>query len=265
MSTSRLADLRVRASAAQVVGLDVRGPVSEALGRAGIVVPPASEPGEVEGSAPTPATSRPDAKAAPRVVKPFAETPWPTRRRTPKSPEPPATLSGLTADERRVHRILLDALARENARDGISDGLSYAEKKNLGVLDLGFINGEIAEMERRRTARAAWVPALLALGAVVVPLVVLAAAVGGGAEAAIFAVLLSALAAGAVLASQAAAPRAMSSREAIYQALRELAVLADPDDVTSDALAQADAVIDRLADVDTSGATSGTTRQRLRS
>ena len=265
MSTSRLADLRVRAAASQVVGLDVRGPVSQALGRAGIVVPPAPL-AEVEGEAtvpepaPTATARRPRATPAERVVKPFEEAPWPTRRRPERAPEPPATLSGLTADERRVHRILLDTLARENATDGVSDGLSYAEKRHLGVLNLAFIDRGIAAAERQASRRTSGRWAAVAIAVSLLPLVAVLSYQHGGMDSVLPALALAALAASAAIPYKG---RGGDQRLPIYRALRELALLADPNDVTSDVLRQADVVIDRLAGAAPSGVANDTPRLRL--
>ena len=254
MSTSRLADQRIRASASQVVGLDVRGPVSQALARAGVEVPPAPLADEVDETEPTPArtASRPRVPAARRVVKPFADAPWPTR--TPKA-DPKAALSGLTADERRVHRILLDTLVLQSEH-GYGNGtgvvgLSYAEKQKLTVLDLDFINAEIARMDRGADWSSATMRWLIGLGLAAMGLSAAGAAIvgeGGVAGALALSSLLLVLVFGvwATVGSSASVP-ASSPRRKIYDALRELALLADPDAVTSDALAQADAVIDRLA------------------
>ena len=257
MSTSRLADQRIRASASQVVGLDVRGPVSQALARAGVEVPPAPLAGEVNEAetvvtAPTRAASRPRVPAARRVVKPFADAPWPTQ--TPRA-DPQAALSGLTADERRVHRILLDTLAMQGEYgNGTGMGLSYAEKQNLAVLDLAFIDAEIAKMDRVGEVSAKAMGWAAGVGGGFLGLFAAVLAVAGEREVAL---LLGGLAAVAVLivgsiaalvsASAGSTPSALTPRRRIYDALRELALLADPGDVTSDALAQADAVIDRLA------------------
>ena len=269
MSTSHLADLRIRAAASQVVGLDVRGPVSEALGRAGIAVPPAplagavpdgvaDEPGQTANlgetttstTAPTPAASRSGAQAAPRVVKPFDAAPWPTQKPRPATPGPPAALSGLTADERRVHRILLDALARENTNADVSDGLTYTEKKHLSTLSLPYIDAEIARLNAKPSVSGLrWLFVALALG-VAMPLLF---AGGSGDPPDSWRILAMVILFGVVfLFNVRKSNGSTKQRLAIFEALRELALLADPDDVTSDALAQADAVIDRLADADDS-------------
>ena len=261
MSTSRLADQRIRAAASQVVGLDVHGPVSRALGQ--IPAPladappgPTAAPGPAE-TPPARAASRP--QTARRVHKPFAEAQWPTRRRAERASEPPATLSGLTADGRRVHRILLDTLAIDNARDGVSAGLSYAEKKRLPTLDLAFIDAEIAKMNERPSLGALrWVLAAALVG-VAVPFAL--AADGSVWETAFFLVLAAVMAASLVL--RHTRTSAGPQRLAIYRALRELALLADPDDVTSDALRQSDAIIDRLAGAAPDGVTDHAPRVRL--
>lgn len=251
MTTRQAADLRIRAAALGAPGLDVRGPVSQALAR--IPVPLAEAPDGATAPAATPATptraaSRTGATAAPRVLKPFAETPWPTRRPRPVAPEPPAVLTGLTADERRVHRILLDSLARTNTLDDVSDGLTYVEKKYLTTLDLGFIDAEIAKMEAKPSlAGVRWLLVALAVG-VGVPLILNSGGDSGDKVLSLIVGVMCALA----FVLNARRPARGSQRLAIYQALRELALLADPEAVTSDALAQADAVIDRLAGADNS-------------
>ena len=264
MSSRLAADRRVRAAALQAApGLDVRGPVSRALGRAGITVPPAplaadepAAPGEARaasGAAPVGSRAtggrpeRPTASgppAAPRVVKPFAPAPWPTRRPAPLAAPPPAVLSGLTADERRVHRILLDSLARTNTLDGVSDGLTYVEKKRLATLDLPYIDAEIARMKARPSISGLrWLLVALAVGAA---LPLLAVGDVGSPTDKLTLFVVGMLCAVGVLRG-ARKPGGHTQRLAVFRALRELALLADPDDVTSDAVRQADAVIDRLA------------------
>ena len=248
MPTRRLADRQIRAAHQAAPGLDVRGPVSQALARAGVEVPPAplaDEPDEPLMAAPARAASRPTAPAAQRVVKPFAETPWPTRRpRAEPKAAPETMLTGLTADERRVHRILLDSLARTNTLDGVSDGLTYVEKKRLASLDLTYIDAEIAQMKARPSISGLrWLLVALAVGAGL-PLLVMGD-VGSLTDKLAFFVIGMLCAVGVLRGAHK--PSGNTQRLAIFEALRELALLADPDDVTSDALAQADAVIDRLA------------------
>ncbi len=263
MPTRRLADRQIRAAQQAAPGLDVRGPVSRALGE--ITVPLADEKVETEAAVATPAPpapSRPARRqtvpAAQRVLKPFADAPWPTRKPRPAGPEPPAVLSGLTADERRVHRILLDTLAIDNARDGVSGGLTYAEKKRLPALDLDFIDAEIAKMASRPSLGALrWVLAALLVG-VAVPFALYAGETPW--EAAFYLVLVAVMAAIPVL--QRDQLGSGPQRLAIYRALRELALLANPG-VTSDALAQADAVIDRLAGAPGAAAAGHTPRLSL--
>ena len=281
MSTSRLADQRIRASSSQVVGLDVRGPVSRALARAGVEVPPArlaDETGEAAAggteptaSAPARTASRPKTPAARRVVKPFADAPWPTR--APKA-DPKAVLSGLTADERRVHRILLDTLAMQNDQ-GYGQGmvgLSYTEKQKLAVLNLAFIDDRLAAgaSDHGQIPHTPLIAGLLALS--------VAAAAAFVAGWAVVAIALVTVAVALLLIDGLMAQRTdrlSTPQRRIYEALRELALLADPNDVTSDALAQADAVIDRLAaddrtprlslDVATPAPTASASRTRARS
>ena len=257
------ADRRIRADAALAAPtLDVRGPVSEALGRAGIVVPPEPEAGAAEAPARL-APPAAGARAPAPTVKPFQPAAWPTRRtRAQPAPEPPA-LSGLTADERRVHRILLASLARSNAEDGMSSGLSFAEKKHLPTLDLAFIDARLGAIERQRASQKGWATAVLAVGVVLVPLVVLAVAVGGADAGALFGVLMGVFALGGALLSRAGRPGTLGPRQQIYEALRELALLVD-DAPVSDAVRQADLLIDRLADADTSDASASRPVRRAR-
>lgn len=249
MAVSRLADRRIRAAATQAaLRLDVRGPVSEALGKTGIAVPPAED-----AAAPLAEADRQPAPRARTVgrglqptLKPFKETPWPTRRAAGAEP---ASLSGLTADERRVHRILLDTLDLTARQGDYGSGLSYAEKKRLEALDLAFINAQLAKMDRT-AERSATFGKVGALGAVFSLGVVLALALSGGigGESIGIAVgmgLMLLMAAGLSFA-QTSSPVG-GQRRKIYEALRELALLVEPHDATSNALAEADRLIDTLA------------------
>ena len=251
MSTSRLADRQIRQRAAQAaLRLDVRGPVSQALGAAGIVVEadaPLAAPA-VEPAAPT--RTRRGAPPARRVVKPFEPEAWPTR--TTAEPRP---LSGLTADERRVHRILLDTLEiRSQASGGF--GPTYADRKKLEALDLSFIDAKLGKMEKNRE-RFGRVGLFAGVGMLLSTVAVVISAVSRGDAGAALAFGLAfgllVLVGGAIAAGGAPAAWGTSrldrSERRIYLALRELAVLAD-DGATSDALSQADALIDRLADAD---------------
>lgn len=262
MAVSRLADRRIREAATQAaLRLDVRGPVSEALGKAGIVVPPAApdEP-PTPGRAPAPA-SRTAGRGLRPTVKPLAPAPWPTRRAA--SPGPPP-LSGLTADERRVHRILLDQLALANAQsqNGVGE-LTYVEKTKLKALDLAFINAELAKMSEREV-RSAEIGRRVLLGALVLAPLGLGAALvaGAGIEAILVALGVLVAASGALLAQSAQASPS-SPRRQIYQALRELALLLD-EDAASEAVLQADLLIDHLAGAAPSAET-GAARARVRS
>lgn len=248
MAVSRLADRRVRAAATQAaLRLDVRGPVSEALGRTGIVVSPAdAEAATALAEADRqPAPARAAGRGLAPTVKPFDPAPWPTR---PRAAEP-APLSGLTADERRVHRILIDSLAIVTAQgNGAATGLSYAETKSLEALDLAFIDDRLAAMERRDDLAgtvAQWAGALGAVGTLVAVAVLVAT--GAAADAIALTVgagvMLMVLGSLPALAQGAAAGR---PKRRIYEALRELAVLND-ESATSDAVLRADALIDRLA------------------
>lgn len=255
MSTSRLADHRIRAATSQVVGLDVRGPVSRALGQ--IPVPLAEAPDDTPASPasvppPTPSPRRTGASAR-RVLKPFEEAPWPTR--APKT-DPKAALSGLTADERRVHRILLDTLVIQSEH-GYGNGtgvvgLSYAEKQYLTVLDLAFIDAEIEKMDRGTTFSPKVLNLVMVAGAGLLGITAGALTLMGeggaalsvvGIVAAVFFLVMPLL----LIATTNTSSRPVATpRRKIYAALRELALLVD-DAPVSDALQQADAVIDRLA------------------
>ena len=253
---ARLADRQIRAAALRAAPtLDVRGPVSEALGRAGITVPPAEDAAPPEAVAPPPTKRRPARSgktvggvAAPDpVVRPFEAAPWPTRAGRGSDPE--RALSGLTADERRVHEILLDSLEREAARGGAGE-LSYLEKKRLAVLDLAFINAQLAKMDGRRP-NAASTRLALQIGAVAIGVVAAALALLGEGGAAVFVGVASGLTIlGGVglahLLTSASASDANPRRQ-IYEALRELALLVD-DAPVSDALRQADQLIDHFAE-----------------
>ena len=250
--SARLADRQIRAAALRAAPtLDVRGPVSEALGRAGIVVPPA-DAAPPEPSAPPPAPPRPALSqktvggvAAPEpVVKPFEAAPWPTR-----AAHDDRALSGLTADERRVHRILLDSLERENRQGGAGD-LSYLERKRLEALDLAFINAQLAKMEGRGGGRRAATNLALTIGSCAVAAVVVALALFGEGGAALFVGIWTGL---ALILIAALAQTAIGSsttrsdpRRQIYEALRELALLVD-DAPVSAALDEADRLIDAFA------------------
>ena len=248
MDTRLAADRRIRAAALGRVGLDIRGPVSQALARAGVALPLADVPPDSTPAATHEAPSPPRTPAAERVVKPFEETPWPTRAR------PADPLSGLTADERRVHRILLDHLELIGQNGYGSAGLGYAERQKLSALDLAFIDAEIARMEAhgggRGQAITVWV--LAACGTLLMTLGLttsgpsLIVAVG-----AVLTLVAVAIATGLLPTdtNRGVAARAATPRRKIYDALRELALLVD-DAPVSDALATADALIDRMAGAD---------------
>ena len=265
MSTSRLADRQIRAAAQRAaLRLDVRGPVSKALGEAGITIQPddleavdLDAPVPVPSAAPGTGLENAPAKTAGRprgrtrglepTRKPFASEPWPTREPATSRSDAPKALSGLTADERRVHRILLDALARENGRDGLSNGLSFAEKKYLPVLDLGFIDKELASMEKRRASSVSTGTLVGLMSIMLVPVLALTSDALGLTGAVLIAALTGAIALAVYFVSSVAASSSKAgAREQIYRALREIAVLVD-DAPVSDALERADALIDHFA------------------
>lgn len=274
MPTRRLADRQIRAAQQAALRLDVRGPVSQALGKTGIAVPPVEpSPDAAAASAPpaepTPAPARRPADRGLRpTVKPFQETAWPTRRDASAAPAP---LTGLTADERRVHQILLDTLEITSRNDDYAAGLSYAEKQRLGALDLAFINAQLAKMDRRGEVSAAvakWaggVGVLALVGAV-------AGALATGADAGTVGLvvglcLFALLSIGALSAAAVTSPVRGSvggQRRKIYEALRELALLVEPDGATSDAVAEADRLIDRLALDDLGGEPDAAPARRSR-
>ena len=90
-------------------------------------------------------------------------------------------------------------LARENTHADVSDGLTYAEEKHLGVLNLPFIDREIAAMEQRATTqtRARWIA--LAVAVSLLPLVVVLAYQHSGMDSVWPALALAALAASAAI------------------------------------------------------------------
>ncbi|PAP75162.1 hypothetical protein [Rubrivirga marina] len=266
MAVSRLADRRIREEAARAaLRLDVRGPVSEALGKTGIVVPPASaEPSTEAAPASTPLPEAPalrGVRPAERVVKPFEKAAWPTRRARRAGADP---LSGLTADERRVHRILLSQLDLANAQSQSGIGsLTYVETKRLESLDLAFINAELAKMTERRVQTAEVGRVGLLTAVVLAPLALGVALVAGAGIEAVLIALAVLMAVSSALLAQSAAAGPSTPRRQIYEALRELALLLDGD-ATSEAVLQADLLIDQLADADTSVHTP-TARRRVRS
>lgn len=65
--SSRLAEHRIRAAASQVVGLDIRGPVSQALVRAGVTLPLADAPDETTAPGVTPTQTASGTAARPRA------------------------------------------------------------------------------------------------------------------------------------------------------------------------------------------------------
>ena len=241
--SARLADRQIRAAALRAAPtLDVRGPVSEALGRAGIVVPPVDaappEPAAPPPVRPRPALSRKTVGgvAAPEpVVKPFEAAPWPTRA----GRDDERALSGLTADERRVHRILLDSLEREASSGGAGE-LTYLEKKRLGVLDLAFINAQLAKMDRPTSIS----PEVVKWGGVTAA--IFAGAFVGGLVAGVGVGVIAMSVFVALLTWGRLVRTTSGSRRQIYEALRELALLVD-DAPVSAALDQADRLIDQFA------------------
>lgn len=260
MPTSRLADRQIRAAASTAaLRLDVRGPVSEALAKTRVVVPPADEPeapvardrARQEETAPSilPQPARRGVRPAKRVLKPFKASAWPTQRVRTLEPE---ALAGLTTDERRVHRALIDALDTR-AQSGLDNtgtaGLSYAERKRLQALDLAFINAELAKMEKplflgssRFRIGSAFV-ALFALG-VMMATVLNGNGANSGNVLTIVALVLTMLGGFSDLFGLRAG---RPERKRIYQALRELALVGDdPSEVTSATLLHSDRLIDQL-------------------
>ncbi|MEM7787138.1 MAG: hypothetical protein AAF594_05350 [Bacteroidota bacterium] len=249
---SRLADRQIRASAALAAPtLDVRGPVSEALGRTGLTVPPASaEPAPAPEAAPEPPSgrTRPAVPGLTPTVKPFEDAAWPTRGSTEAAP-----LLGLTPDERRVHRILIDALVVDS-QQGLGNGtgvvgLSYLERKKLEALDLAYINAELAKMSRPASFDSPmfrWMAAGAGVGAVGF-LLALTRAAGDLTDAGSMLSLLTFVLCTAAFAIRAVQEATVSpQRKKIYEALRELALLVD-DLPVSEAVATADRLIDGLA------------------
>ena len=250
MATRRLADRQIRAAQQAALRLDVRGPVSEALGRTGIVVPPTSAKRPTE----PPASSAPTAPEADRAGDRPARKALGLQPRAPKpiavaSKLPPATAGdALTADERRVHRILIETLEREYVREDSGLGsMSYAEKQKLKALDLDHIDAELARMDRQHNLLHTLGRRGLAAGFVVLPLVAFLL-FDHGVENALGLTLgfLSILISTASLTFRQTPPQ----RQAIYEALRELALAADPGEHPSAAVAEADRIIDRLAFAD---------------
>ncbi len=267
MPASRLADRRIREAASQAaLRLDVRGPVSQALGRTGITVPPTNAPPETSqdpAAAPERAPSRrAQVPSAPRVVKPFEPAPWPTQ----SAADP---LSGLTADERRVHRILLDTLdlQAEDPFGGTTSGLTYAETQKLRTLDLAFIDAQLATTDRSGDVdvRRWTVWATAGFGGLLLALALSGAVAAGGFVIASAVLLLVVSAAVATERIPTRGGTGSAQRRQIYQALRELALLAHADDLASDALTQADLLIDRLADADQASSDTRAARARVRS
>ena len=285
MPTRRLANHRIRAAHQAAPTLDVRGPVSQALGRTGVVVEP-DEPTAVPSVSqaekptgpPVPVATARGARPARRVVKPFKQAAWPTRAARPPEPE---TAAALTPDERRVHCTLIDALDRRTLSefDGTGTaGLSYLERKRLEALDLAFINAELAKMEKPVLSRmprarlAVGVAGAIGLGAIAGVITT----GGGGSVLSLVTFLLLAVAG---LAEAFGLRASTPKRQRIYEALRELALLTDdPGHATSQALRQSNHLMDQLAadahrqqplgtllDVETPESTPSATRQRARS
>ncbi len=262
MPTSRLADRQIRAAASRAaLRLDVRGPVSKALGNAGIAVTPADLEGvnldapvlEVE----TPTDRAPEPRVRPRGLKPkrkpFKSDPWPTRRATSRA-EPIKALSGLTVDERRVHRILIDTLEiRSQSNGGL--WLTYADRKRLEALDLALIDKKLSDLQRNHewSARFGWLGGVGSL-LITVGIVVSTWSRGdtGTALALGLALGLMVVVGGAIAAAYSGSggtSRLASPDRKIYLALRELALLVN-DTPVSAALDRADLLIDQLADAD---------------
>jgi len=158
--------------------------------------------------------------------------------------------AGLTGDERRVHRALIDALDKRDQlgldHTGIA-GLSYAERKRLQALDLAFINAELAKMDRPVLSRLPRVRVafgiLAAFGAGATAAVMLTGS--GDANALTLATFVLIMASGLVevFGLRASTP----TRRRIYETLRELALLTnDPAPATATALRQSDRLIDQL-------------------
>ncbi|MGB3542129.1 hypothetical protein [Rubrivirga sp.] len=254
MPTARLADRQIRAAAAQAaLRLDVRGPVSKALGDAGITIEPADLERVVLEDESNPRDRAPEPRVRPRgrglepTHKPFKDTPWPSRSSTSRA----TPASGLTPDERRVHRILLEQLelASQYGHGTGTIGLTYAEKKHLKSLNLAFIEDEIAKMDRGLDASHPAVGWGIGFGtAMMVATAGLFALMGETAFVAGF--LLVALAVFTLgrpfVRMMEGVSQSTTPRRKIYHALRELALLVH-DLPESPALDHADRVIDQFS------------------
>lgn len=165
-------------------------------------------------------------------------------------------MAGLTDDERRVHRALIDAL-HKRAQTGLDStgtpGLSYAERKRLQALDLAFINAELAKMEKPlvlgspRFRVSAALIALLALGVMAAALVKGDVVGGANLLTNLLTTLALALSALGGMSDLFGLSVGRPERKRIYEALRELAlVVDDPSEAASAALQRSDRLIDQL-------------------
>lgn len=189
--------------------------------------------------------------------------PAPKRILARKQVPAPTPLAGLTTDERRVHQILLGALARSNTAAHIGSGLTYSEKKHLvDMLDLSFLDTQIRRMERQHAQTTNAARAGL-IGAVIGGPPVVAFLLGSGAPVMPFIIGFAVLMVACIAALVRGRPSETPERQQIYEALRELALVVDGGAArVSEALLRADLLIDTFASADPSEAPRGAARVR---
>lgn len=161
--------------------------------------------------------------------------------------------AGLTRRERRIRSILLKEL--EKMHKGSKTWISYQERKNLSeTLDVGFIDREIAKMERQLRPRPVLVGAMLAFFVVFAGLKV---ATHVGEPLSWWAALDVAVGFGwplSMWAAYAISRKALQRRLWIYQALRELSDAEDEGVQLDESVRLADLLIDRIVEAEDAAA-----------
>jgi hypothetical protein len=126
--------------------------------------------------------------------------------------------------------------------------MSYAEKQKLKTLDLAHLDAELSKMDGQHELLDRLIKGGLAAGFVALPILAFVLFRAGVENAfALVTGLLTLLGGLGVSLNLRSGP---SQRQAIYEALRELALAADPGATPSAAVAEADRIIDRLAVAD---------------
>lgn len=157
--------------------------------------------------------------------------------------------AGLTRRERRIKEILLKELETMHGQG--KSWVSYQERKNLfEVLDAGFIDREIAKMERQIRPRP-WLTIPLALLALAYPVFYIGGAFGEPLTwATAIEVFLGLAMPASLITSWVLSRKATRRRLWIYQALRELSDAEDEGRQLDASVQWADLLIDRIVEAE---------------